>query len=757
MSELRQRILDAVAQPSYRPLKPKALARLLGISSDRYDHFRQILRELIDTERLRVRKNHTIKATDGHGTAAGVFRRTSTGTGWVRPHVVDGQAGPEIRIREADCLDAVAGDTVLVRIVRRGGHSGSGPRGVVVEVIERATRQFVGTYFERDGEGYVRVDGTVFSHSILVGDATTKGARPEDKVVFEMVRFPGAEERGEGVVIEVLGPRGHPGVDTLSVIRALGLPDEFPEDVKEEARRAAAGFREEVHDREDFTQHVTITIDPVDAKDFDDAVALTLDPRTKHWQLQVHIADVAHFARPGSALDREARKRATSVYLPRRVIPMFPEAISNMVASLQEGKLRYVTSAILDFTPAGVRTGMRFAEGAIRVRKRLSYEQALAQLESWDKRHRDVDHAAAEVNDEVLALLLRMRDLAMILRKRRLKRGALELDMPEPELEYDDQGRVSGAHFRQHDVSHQIIEEFMLAANEAVAEQLASLGVPFLRRIHPSPEPTKLEAFAEFARILGYKMDRHRDRFALQKILRDSSTQAEVHAVHYALLRSMKQAVYSPEEEGHYALASETYCHFTSPIRRYPDLTVHRLLSRWLRSGKAGSDSAELAALGEHCSKMERRAATAERELVKLKLLTYMSERVGTELNAIVTGVADYGFFAQAEHLPVEGLVHVSTLTDDYYSYDEASHSLYGKRTGRRYRLGDKLRVTVVHVDMQRRQLDFRVSSKKAGEAAGSGDQRRAREEPRRARKRRGQETSAKRGSGHKSKRKKKR
>ncbi|HMC64043.1 MAG TPA: RNB domain-containing ribonuclease, partial [Gemmataceae bacterium] len=296
---------------------------------------------------------------------------------------------------------------------------------------------------------------------------------------------------------------------------------------------------------------------------------------------------------------------------------------------------------------------------------------------------------------------------------RRLKRGALELNMPEAELEYDEQGRVRGAHFVKHDISHQIIEEFMLAANEAVAQHLDSVAVPFLRRVHPPPEPTKLEAFARFAQSLGYKMDRHLDRFALQRVLEKSADKPDVYAVHYALLRSLKQAVYSPEKEEHYALASKNYCHFTSPIRRYPDLTIHRLLDQWLRRGRVGSDDAELAALGEHCTKTERRAEIAERELIKLKLLTYLSERIGLEMEVVITGVAEYGFFGQAADLPVEGLVHVSTLTDDYYQYDEASHSLIGRRTRRRYRLGDRVKVNVVRVDVQRRQMDLRVLRKR--------------------------------------------
>jgi ribonuclease R len=709
-SNLEQQILAAVARKTYQPLKPKALANKLGAVGDLYADFRRVLRELVKQKRVVFGKNHTIRPVQPHGTVVGTFRRAAGGFGFVRQHPVDGVAGPDVFIREDHTLDASNGDEVLVRVTRKPSRGAeSGPAGEILQILERATRRFVGAYFERDGQGYVRVDGTVFSHSIYVGDPGAKGARPDDKVVFEMVRFPTAEDRGEGVITEVLGPRGQPGVDTLSIIREFGLPDEFPEEVLENAREAAAAFDEnDLDGREDFTRDLVITIDPVDAKDFDDAVSLTVDPKSKHWQLAVHIADVGHFAPPGSALDREARNRATSVYLPQRVLPMFPELVSNGLASLQQGRLRYVKTVLIDFTPVGVVAGVRFANGAIRVRRRFAYEQVSAILENPES-----PPAELKLEPEVRDLLLRMRDLAMILRKRRKKRGALELEMPEAELEFDEQGRVSGAHFAHHDVSHEVVEEFMLAANEAVAEHLAGLGLSFLRRAHPAPQPTKLEAFADFAESLGYKMDSHLDRFALQKVLEKSADRPERYAVHYALLRSLKQATYSPAEEGHYALASDDYCHFTSPIRRYPDLTVHRLLGQWLRTGKAGSDEVELAYLGDHCSKMERRADLAERELIKVKLLTYMSERLGLEMEAVITGVAEYGFFAQAERMPVEGLVHVHTLSDDYYYYDEPEHSLIGRRTKRRFRLGDRVAVKVVRVDLNRRQLDFRLAGEK--------------------------------------------
>jgi ribonuclease R len=302
-----------------------------------------------------------------------------------------------------------------------------------------------------------------------------------------------------------------------------------------------------------------------------------------------------------------------------------------------------------------------------------------------------------------------MRDLALLLHKKRLKRGSLELSMPEAVLEYDEQGRMSGAHFAVHDLSHQIIEEFMLAANEAVAEHFTQYEVLFLRRVHPAPNEEKLEAFAQFADLLGHPIKRPQDRFELQRVLQETADKPERAAVHFSLLRSLKQAVYSPVQDEHYALASQNYCHFTSPIRRYPDLQVHRLLDRWIKQGSASADLDELTALGNHCSKMERRAETAERELVKAKILTYLSGKLGEQLDAVITGVADYGFFALAERFPAEGLVHISSLVDDYYWFDEAGHTLEGKRTKRRYRLGDRVRVVVARVDLPRRMLDFRL------------------------------------------------
>jgi ribonuclease R len=707
MAQLTDQILHALGRPSYIPVKPKVLAKRLNIGNDDYPEFRKTLRALVHEGRVQVNKDSTLRAADPHGSVVGLFRRTTSGASFVRAHTSAPEKAGDIRIREGKELDASNGDEVLVRLTRKSSKTAAAS-GEVVRILARATRTFVGTYFERDGQAFVRVDGTVFAHSILVGDPGAKGAKSQDKVVIDVIRFPTNEERGEGVITQVLGALGEPGVDLQSIIHAYGLPTEFPPKVLAEAGLQAEKFREDDLDgRTDFTEDVVITIDPVDARDFDDAISLTVDPKTKHWILTVHIADVAHFAPAGSALDQEAKQRSTSVYLPQCVIPMFPEIISNGLASLQEGKRRYVKSARMEFTPGLQKGHVEFFNGVIKTRKRFSYEQVQALLDGMDAK----ESPPESLDPEVYKLLRRMRDLALLLRKKRFKRGSLELSMPEAVLEYDDKGQVNGAHFAEHNMSHQMIEEFMLAANEAVAEHFSHLEVPFLRRVHPAPKPEKLEQFGDFAELLGYPLERPQDRFELQKLLNDTAEKPERAAIHFALLRSLKQAAYSPIQDEHFALASRDYCHFTSPIRRYPDLTVHRTLDMWIKTGKASANSEELVVLGDHCSKMERRAQNAEREMVKLKLLQYLSRRLGEKLDAVITGVAEYGFFAQAEQFPAEGLVHVASLRNDFFRFEEEQQALFGSRTGVRYRLGDRVRVEVARVDLQKRMLDFRLTA----------------------------------------------
>ncbi len=703
MDDLSQRVLDYIAGKDNKPVTLKGLAKRLNIGPDEYGDFRSLVKSMIKSNQIDLAKDKTLAKPDTaptKGTVVGIFRRNAKGFGFVKPKGGSGERSEQIFIPANAGRDASSGDEVLVKIAKRGKGPRNNPEGRVIQVISRASGLFVGTYFERNGNGMVKIDGTTFNDPIDVGDPGAKGAIPGDKVAIEMVSYPTAFRAGEGVITEVLGPRGQPGVDTLAIIRALGIPDSFDEETLEEAREIAREFDDDdVKGRLDLTKTLTITIDPASARDFDDAVTLTRDEKG-FWSLGVHIADVSHFVRNGSHLDRTARKRGTSVYLPDRVIPMLPEIISNSLASLQAGHLRYTVTAQMEFAPDGVRTGSSFARSAIRVDHRFAYEQVMPLIQNPDE-------PAEGVRPEIRTMLNDMYKLAMILRKRRFARGALELNMPEVEVDLNTEGKVSGAHLAHHDESHEIIEEFMLAANEAVASHLTAKGVAFLRRTHSDPEPRKLKEFAEFARSLGIVIENPQSRFDLQKVLAASADAPEAYAVHFGLLRSLKQAIYSPEPEGHFALAIEEYCHFTSPIRRYPDLQVHRQLCSLLAGNKPRSDMEELMVLAEHCTKTERRAEIAEREVIKVKLLTFLSTKVGEKFHAVLVGVEDFGFFARLVELPAEGLVHVTSLANDFYYLENETHTLVGRSSGKRYRLGDRIEVIIARVDIDRRELDL--------------------------------------------------
>jgi ribonuclease R len=636
----------------------------------------------------------------GRDDVIGVFRRAAGGYGFVHPlNAAAGSREGDVHVAQSACLDAVNGDTVRVRLSRGRDFRRPGPSGEIVEVVTRAKTRFVGSFFVAANSGWVQIDGTSFPRPVSVGDPGAKSVREDDKVVVEVVRFPTHLRDGEGVIIEVLGKAGEPGVDTRSIIHEFGLPGPFSDEVLDAARAQAALFTEEVPaDRRDLTARTIITIDPIDARDFDDAISLERLDRD-HWLLGVHIADVAHFVPEGAPVDQEALARGTSVYLPDRVIPMLPEIVSNNLASLQPGRVRYARTCWIEFTADGIPVHTDVERTAIRSCRRFTYEEV-------DQFLADPATPEVEMTGEVRTLLGRMRDLARILRRRRKNRGALELDMPEVKVDLDRDGRVSGAHVVANTESHQIIEEFMLSANEAVAEKLSAAGAGFLRRIHAPPDPRKLRQLTEFVSELGFEVDTLESRFELQRLLGLTRGRPEEHAVHFAVLRSLARAVYGPQPEGHYALASDCYCHFTSPIRRYPDLVVHRALDKLARGRRAPEDG--LVDLGLHCSTLERRAEAAERELVKLKLLLFLSSRIGTEMEAVVTGVEPFGLFLQGLELPAEGLLTLADLPADTYRFERASHTLAGRRPGQSWRLGDRVGVAVKKVDLDRRMLEFR-------------------------------------------------
>ncbi|MEX2168486.1 MAG: RNB domain-containing ribonuclease [Pirellulales bacterium] len=772
MSDLTTTILAYVNEPSYRPGKPRIIAKNLGLE-ERRDEVKAAIKQLIKSGQLAYgAQHHVLPVADGHAAienvvvsaavrekpkndhnhVTGTLRRVSSGDGYVRPTGTLASAGrdADIYVAAKNAGDSASGDIVRVRLEKRGRMGKF--EGRVIDVIERATNRFVGTYFEQAGMGLVQVDGKVFTSAIFVGDPGAKGVQPDDKVVIELVRFPSHSRDGEGVITEVLGKRGQAGVDTMSIIYEFGLPGDFAEDTLEGSRRQATQFDEAVVDgRQDLTGEVIVTIDPVDARDFDDAISLTR-AENGHWLLGVHIADVSHFVQEKTPLDREAYDRATSVYLPDRVIPMLPEIISNNLASLQPHKVRYAMTCRIELTTEGTFVGADVYKSAIKSRRRFTYEEvdeflaekglvkasAVSHLppppsagerlgEGAKSRRKTTTTVSAKttgvvasLTHEVDALLGRMHELAMILRARRFTRGALELSMPELKIDLDKDGRVVGAHKEVQTESHQIIEEFMLAANEAVAERLARAGLIFLRRVHGNPDPRKLKLLTQFVQELGVEAENLENRFELQKLLDAMKGDPREHAVNFAVLRSMQRAIYSPEEEGHYALASDCYCHFTSPIRRYPDLTIHRLLEALNTSRKPVQSMELYLQMGDHCSEREQRATNAERELNKVKLLNYLSDKIGMELQGVITGVENFGLFITGVELPAEGFVHITALSDDYYRFERSSHTISGFRSGNQYRLGDAVRVAVAAVDVDARELDFRLVGRAASTQAAT-------------------------------------
>ncbi len=632
---------------------------------------------------------------DGQQVAEGIFRSTQSGYGFFRPDGVS-QREEDLFVPPSATGGAIDRDRVRVRISR--GRQGKW-EARVLEVIQRHRRQFSGTYLVQEGKALVWLDGVPLAQPVRLGDVRGIPLAPDDKVIVEVVRFPEGDHPGEAVLLEVLGSARNPMVDTRAIEFQFGLPGEFPPEVIDQSREISDRFQEDVipEDRRDLTQLPTLTIDPIDARDFDDAISLSVN-EVGHWELWVHIADVSAFVEEGTALDEEARERATSIYLPDRVIPMIPEVISNHVASLQPDRNRWAISVLMEWTPDGVLVHWEVHRSVIRNQLRLHYEQV-------DQFLKAPDSFRGKIPDVMHEMLSQMDRLAMLLRKRRLEGGAIELSLPEVKIDLDRGGKVKGAHLEIQTESHQIIEEFMLATNETIAAWMDRDQVPFVRRVHGAPKPIALRKMTEFVRDLGVECGSLADRFELQRVLQSVRGMGIEYAVHYSTLKSLAKAIYQVEPDRHYALNKEHYCHFTSPIRRYPDLTVHRLVMERLAKGTARGDRMQLEALADHCSQREQRAEAAERELVKVKLLHYMSRRVGESFEGLVTGVKADGLWIRGIDIPAEGFLPVQRLPQDRYRWERHGMRLEGYRSGNCFQLGDPLRVQVHQVDLIRRQL----------------------------------------------------
>jgi len=631
------------------------------------------------------------------------------GYGFVAPE----SGGDDVFIPARYLRGNLHGDKVEVELERRTG--GGKREGRIVRILEQGVTRVVGRYRKGERDGVVTPDEQRIG-DILIPAAATAGAREGQVVVAELTAYPGERRPPIARIAEILGFPDEPEVEVLSVIRRFELPYEFPPEVLAEARtvpQLPAG--NDLTGRTDLRERVTVTIDGETAKDFDDAVAV--EREGANIRLWVSIADVSHYVRPGSPLDREAYLRGTSVYFPDRCIPMLPEELSNGICSLNPAVDRLTLTAEMLFSPSGERLASNFYPSVIRSDARLTYTIVSRVVE-----HDDPEAKGA--HGPLVPHLLLMKELALALTDRRSARGSIDFDLPEPEIILDLQGETTAILRSERNLAHRIIEEFMLAANEAVATRLAELELPSLHRIHEPPEQAKLEALAEFLGPLGYTLAGEGGAIGpgdIQRLLAAAVGKPEERLVNRLLLRSMKQARYAAENPGHFGLASSCYTHFTSPIRRYPDLVVHRVL-KWALEQGAGSRRGRLRGgafpgypdklpeIGEETSRCERNAMEAERDLLELKKVQFMADRIGEEYDGFVDGVTAYGLFVELEEIFVEGMVHISTLPQDFYSYMETEHTLVGSQSGVRYRIGDRLRVVVAAVSPERRQIDFTLA-----------------------------------------------
>ncbi len=696
----KKKIIKLLKHADYEPVKVGQLARVLGVESEDYAEFKLAFDELHHAGHVIIGDGSVVGLPGLSGRITGTFRANPRGFGFVVP--LEASAHADLFIPPGETLEAMTGDVVVAKVVEKTKR-GSQMRysGRVIEILERGHNRFVGTLFRKPEGWIVQPDGAGFVELITVDDVTAKSAKDKDKVVVEILSYPTEKYLARGVIVEVLGKAGRYESEISSIIHQFHLPAEFNDSCIFRAHKAATEFDSaDIEGRDDITGKIIVTIDPPDAKDFDDAISLEKDAQG-NWLLGVHIADVSFFVPPDTPLDTEARERGNSIYLPGRVIPMLPEMLSNGVCSLQPDQPRFVKSAYITYDDRGNILARRYRNSIIRSTQRLTYQQVDRFLKGHTK----------DIKPEVAPLLKDMETLARIIEKRRDRDGMLHLDLPETELVLDESGRVVDGCPADTSYPHTIIEMFMVEANEAVATLLDRHTIPFMRRIHPDPDNLTMQNLSQLVRALGLHLPKVPDRWALQELLNSVKGRDCSLAMNIVVLRSMEKARYSPLQIGHYALASKLYCHFTSPIRRYADLLVHRALDCYL-SGQRSADSVqmdreELAEIGKHITFTEERAEDAENELKTVLILQMLADKVGEELDCVVTGLTNFGVFVQSRRLGVEGLVQLADLGPDQWQYNPKAGCVIGRHTGMLVCLGQPMKVRIVSVNVSARQLNL--------------------------------------------------
>lgn len=715
-------VYEIMCCKEYQPMRAKELAVLLQIPAGKREELHKILDMLLEEGKISINKRGRYEAVRN----SGIKRERETEKKQVKSDRKKGQyytgtfishprgfgfleipeAEEDIFIPEESIGTALHGDTVQI-VVKKDRKDGKRCEGEVVKVLERGTREVVGTYQKYDGFGFVVTDNQRFLKDVFIPAGKSLEAEDGDKVLAEIKDHGNKRRSPEGKIIEILGKPGECGVDVLCVAKSYELPMEFPEKVVKQAERIKETLNEgDFYGREDLRDVVMVTIDGEDAKDLDDAVSLTKDEEFYH--LGVHIADVSNYVQYNSALDKEALKRGTSVYLADRVIPMLPKKLSNGICSLNAGEDRLALSCLMDIDKKGRVVSHRIVESVIHVKERMSYTDVKKILLQEDEE-------LAKRYEELLPMFFQMKELSELLRNRRKKRGAIDFDFPESKLVLDERGKVIDIYPYEQNIATRLIEDFMLAANETVAEEYCMLGLPFVYRTHENPDMEKMETVLEMVHQAGIKVKKGKETISpkeVQKILKELEGMECEPFFARLILRSMKQAKYTVEDTGHFGLAAKYYCHFTSPIRRYPDLQIHRIIKETLRGkmteAKIQHYKGILEEVARQSSAMERRAEEVERETIKMKKAEYMKQHIGEAFEGTVSGVTEWGLYVELDNT-VEGLVHVNSLTDDYYTFHKDRYCLVGDMTGRTYVMGQRVKVWVENADENTKTVDFKI------------------------------------------------